>query len=93
MNSQMYLKEISRLPPNRAIEFSIDIIPATTPISKDLYRMTLTELEILKKQLQEYLDKGLIRPSISPWGALVLLANKKDGGKRLCIDYRGLNNY
>ena len=53
--------------------------------------MALNELEILKKQLQEYSDKGLIRPSTSPWGAPVLLVNKKDGGKQLCIDYRELN--
>ena len=53
--------------------------------------MAPTELEILKKRLQEYSDKGLIRPSTSPWGAPVLLANKKDGGKRLCIGYRELN--
>jgi len=53
--------------------------------------MTPTELDILKKQLQEYSNKRLIRPSTSLWGAPVLLANKKDGGKRLCIDYRELN--
>jgi len=83
--------EISGLPPDRMIEFSIETIPGTVPISKAPYRMAPTELEILKKQLQEYSDKGLIRPSTSPWGAPVLLANKKDGGKRLCIDYRELN--
>jgi len=73
------------------MEFSIDIIPGTTPISKAPYQMTPTELAILKEQLQEYSDSGLIRPSTSSWGALVLLSNKKDGGKRFCIDYRELN--
>ena len=53
--------------------------------------MAPTELKILKKQLQKYSNKGLIRPSTSLWGDPVLLANKKDGGKRLCIDYRELN--
>jgi len=53
--------------------------------------MAPTELEVLKRQLQEYSDKGLIRPSTSPWGAPVLLANMKDGGKLLCINYRELN--
>ena len=53
--------------------------------------MAPTKLEILKKQSQEYSDKGLIRPSISSWGAPVLLTNKKDDGKRLSIDYRELN--
>ena len=70
--------EVSGLPPERMIEFSIDTIPGAAPISKAPYRMAPTELEILKKQLQEYSDKGLIRPSTSPWGAPVLLANKKD---------------
>jgi len=84
-------EEISGLPPDRAIEFSIDTILGKVSISKAPYRMTPTELKILKKQLQEYFDKGLIRPSTSPWGAPVLLANKKDGGKRLCIDYKKLN--
>ena len=52
--------------------------------------MAPTELAILKEQLLEYSSKVLIRLSTSPWGAPVLLANKKDGGKRLCIDYREL---
>ena len=53
--------------------------------------MARPELEILKKELEEYMTKGFIRPSTSPWGSPVLLAGKKDGGKRLCIDYRALN--
>jgi len=61
-------EEISGLPPDRAVGFSIDI-PVIVPISKAPYRMAPTELEILKKQLQEYSDKGLIRPSILPWGS------------------------
>jgi len=84
-------EEISGFPPDRVVEFSIDIIPGATPISKALYRMAPTILAILKEQLLEYSSKGLIRPSTSPWGAPVLLKNKKDGGKRLCIDYRELN--
>ena len=74
-------EEISGLSPNRAVEFSIDTILGTVPISKAPYRMVPTKLEIIKKQLQEYSDKGLISPSTSPWGGPVLLANKKDGGK------------
>ena len=53
--------------------------------------MSPTELEILKKQPQKYSKRRLIRPSTSPWGAPGLLANKKDGGKWLCIDYKELN--
>ncbi|KAL0551535.1 hypothetical protein IC582_010624 [Cucumis melo] len=53
--------------------------------------MTPAELKELKVQLQELLDKGFIRPSVSPWGAPVLFVKKKDGSMRLCIDYRELN--
>jgi len=59
-------EEISGLPPDKFVEFSIDIIPGATPISKAPYRMAPTELAILKKQLLEYSSKGLIRPSTSP---------------------------
>ena len=65
-------EEISGLPFDRAVEFSIDTIPGTVLISKAPYWMAPTELEILKKQLQEYSDKGLIRPSTSLWRACLL---------------------
>ena len=55
------------------------------------HRMTLVELQELKVQLQELLDKGFIRSSTSPWGAPVIFAKKKDKTFRLCIDYRQLN--
>ncbi len=58
------------------------------PISITLYRMAPTELKELKVQLQELLDKGFIRPSVSPWGVPVLFVKKKDGTLRLCIDYQ-----
>ena len=60
-------------------------------VVKGTYRMILAKLEELKKQLQELMDKGFIRPSISPWGAPVLFVKKKDGSMRMCIDYRMLN--
>ena len=70
-------EEISGLPPDRVVEFSIDTILGIVPISKASYRMAPTELEILKKQLQEYSNKGLIRPSTSPWGAPVYWQTKR----------------
>jgi hypothetical protein len=79
------------LPPNREIEFSIDLVPSTKPIQKAPYRMAPTELKKLKEQLRELIDKGFIRPSVSPWGAPVLFVKKKDGSMRLCIDYQELN--
>jgi hypothetical protein len=69
--------EITRLPPDREVEFSIDLVPGTQPIHKAPYRMAPTELRELKEQLQELLDRGFIRPSVSPWGAPVLFVKKK----------------
>ena len=82
---------ILQLAPDREIEFNIDLLPGTNPISIAPYRMAPTKLKELKEQLQELLDKGFIRPSSSPWGAPVLFVKKKDGTMRMCIDYRQLN--
>jgi hypothetical protein len=87
----VFVDEIPELPPRREIDFSIDLLPGSAPISKAPYRMSLPELTELKIQLQELLDKEYIRPSVSPWGAPVLFVKKKDGTLRLCIDYRQLN--
>jgi len=59
-------QEVPELPPNREMEFMIELIPGTTPISKAPYRMAPAELAELKGQFQELLDKGLIQPSASP---------------------------
>jgi hypothetical protein len=60
-------------------------------ISKRPYRMDVKDFGELKKHIEELLEKGFIRPSSSPWGAPVLFADKKDGSKRMCVDYRSLN--
>ena len=83
--------DITGLPPNREVEFTIDLIPGTEPISIPPYRMAPAELRELKAQLEELLCKGFIRPSISPWRAPVLFVKKKDESLQLCIDYRQLN--
>jgi hypothetical protein len=82
--------ELPGMPPDRDIEFGIELQPGTVPISKRPYRMPPAELAVLKKQLQELLDKGFIRPSISPWGCSALFVKKKDASLRLCVDYRPL---
>ena len=87
----VFPEELPRLPPHREIEFSIDVVPGATPASITPYRMAPLELKELKLQLQELLEKGFIRPSVSPWGAPVLFVKKKDGTLWLCIDYRQLN--
>ena len=83
--------DISGLPPDRTIEFVIELIPGTELISIPPYRMALAELKEMKGQLEEFLSKGFIRPNTSPWGAPVLFVKKKDGSLRLCIDYRQMN--
>ena len=76
------------MPPRRQVEFAIELIPGTTPTSKAPYRMTPKELNKLKVQFQELLDRGFVRPSASPWDSSVLFVKKKDSTLRLCIDYR-----
>ncbi|KAD6794787.1 hypothetical protein E3N88_05683 [Mikania micrantha] len=89
--SDVFPEELPGLPPEREVEFTIDLIPGSEPISKASYCMAPLELKELKEQLQELLEVGFIRPSVSPWGAPVLFVKKKDGSMRLCIDYRELN--
>jgi hypothetical protein len=87
----VFLDELPRMPPDRDIEFAIELQPRTTPISKRPCRMPPAELAELKKQLQELLDKGFIRPSTSPWGCPALFVKQKDESLRLCVDYCPLN--
>jgi hypothetical protein len=87
----VFLEEVPGLPPRRDIDFSIELIPGVVPMSRAPYRMSTPELVELKLQLKEMLDKGHIRPSVSPWGAPTLFVKKKDGTLRLCIDYKQLN--
>lgn len=88
---EVFPEDIHSLPPEREVEFSIDLVPGTGPISIAPYRMSPLELAELKKQLEELLEKQFVRPSVSPWGAPVLLVKKKDETMRLCVDYRQLN--
>ncbi|XP_055803255.1 uncharacterized protein LOC129872324 [Solanum dulcamara] len=88
---EVFPENLPGLPPEREVEFLIELIPGSTPISITPYRMSPAELKELKTQLQELLEKGFIRPSVSPWGAPVLFVKKKDGTLRLSIGYRQLN--
>ena len=72
-------KELPGSPPHRKIEFCINVVSDTSPVSMPPYRIALVELRELKEQLQELLDKGFIRPSTSSWGAPVLFMKRKDG--------------
>ncbi|GJU97690.1 putative reverse transcriptase domain-containing protein [Tanacetum coccineum] len=88
---EVFLDDLSGLPPIQEIEFQIELTPGATPVAKSPYRLAPSELEELSGQLKELQDKGFIRPSLSPWGAPVLFVKKKDGSFRMCIDYRELN--
>nr|CAB3504478.1 unnamed protein product [Digitaria exilis] len=89
--ADVFPDDLPGMPPDRDIEFVIELQPGTAPISKRPYRMPPNELAELKIQLQELLDKGFIRPSVSPWGCPAIFVKKKDHSLRLCIDYRPLN--
>jgi len=87
----VFPEDLPGMPPDREIEFVIELVPGTAPIYKRPYRMDANQLAKLKDQIQDLLDKGYIRPSTSPWGAPVIFVPKKDGGTRMCVDYRALN--
>ena len=85
--------ELTELPPERNVRHDVKLEPGSRPFARMPYRMSQDELAELKKQLDALLEKGFIRSSVSPWGAPVLFAKKKDGGLRLCIDYRVINKH
>ena len=87
----VFPEDLPRLPPDRDVEFSIELEPGTAPISRCPYRMALKELVEMKKQLEKLLEKGFIRPSSSPWGCPDIFVKKKDDTLRMCVDYRPLN--
>ncbi|KAK1647655.1 hypothetical protein QYE76_065460 [Lolium multiflorum] len=88
----VFPKELPGMPPDREIEFTIDLIPGTTPIAQPPYKMGPKELVELKAQIDELEQKGFIQESVSPWGTPVIFVDKRDGGRRMCGDYRNLNN-
>jgi Reverse transcriptase (RNA-dependent DNA polymerase). len=84
--------DLPSMPPKRDIEFRMDLVPGTTLIHKRPYRMAANELAEVKRQVDDLLQKGYIRPSSSPWGAPVIFVEKKDHTQRMCVDYRALND-
>ncbi|KAG8474512.1 hypothetical protein CXB51_031385 [Gossypium anomalum] len=87
----VFLEELPGLLPSREVEFGIELLLGTAPVSIAPYRMAPKELVELKAQIQELLDRGFIQPSVSLWGAPVLFVKKKDRTLRMCINYRQLN--
>jgi hypothetical protein len=90
---EMVFQELpKRLPRERHVDHKIDLLPGSKPPAFPHYRLAPAELEELKKQLDELMEKGHIRPSKSPFAAPVLFVKKKDGTLRLCVDYRALKS-
>jgi hypothetical protein len=89
----VFSDELPSLPPDRDIEFGIELVLGTAPILRRPYRMPSDELAKLKKQLEQLSKKGFIRPSKSEWGcpALFVKKKKKEGTLGMCMDYRPLN--
>ena len=88
----VFPEELPGMPPDRSVEFVIELLPGTAPISKKPYRMPAEELALLKEQIDELLAKDFIQPSSSPWGCPVLFVKKRDSTvPRLVSDYRPLN--
>ena len=79
------------LPPQRAADHRIDLVPGCIPPSRSPYRLSQPELEELRRQLTKLIEEGWIRPSVSPFGAPILFVKKKNGDLRMCVDYRALN--
>jgi hypothetical protein len=89
--ADVFLAELPGIPPERDVAFEIKLIPSTQPIHKAMYWMAPKEKVELKRQLDDLRAKSFIRPSRSPWASPVLFVEKKDKSKRLCVDYRALN--
>nr|GEU49662.1 hypothetical protein [Tanacetum cinerariifolium] len=89
--AEVFPEDLPGILPARQVEFQIDLVPGAAPVAWAPYRLAPFEMKELADQLQELSNKGFIRPSSSPWGALVLFVKKKDGSFRMCIDYHELN--
>ena len=76
--ADIFMEEISGLPPKRELDFTIELVPGSVPSSKAPYRMNIFELNELKSQLKELIYKKYIQPSVSPWGAPIIFIKKKD---------------
>jgi hypothetical protein len=88
----VYPEELPGMPPYREVEFVIDLLPGIAPISKWTHKMSVEELKELKKHLTELQEAGYIPPNSSPYGASILIVQKKEGSQGVYVDYRSLND-
>ena len=85
--SEVFPGDLPSIPPNREIDFRIDFLPETHPISIAPYKIAPAELKELMDQLKDLPNKGFIHPSVSPWDAPMVFVHKKDSSIRMCIYY------
>nr|GEY80181.1 retrotransposon protein, putative, Ty3-gypsy subclass [Tanacetum cinerariifolium] len=88
---KVFPNDLPGLPPPRQVEFQIDLVPGAAPIARPPYRLAPSKIRELSVQLQELMEKGFIRLSLSPWGEPVLFVKRKNRSFRTCIDYREIN--
>ncbi|GJT59389.1 hypothetical protein Tco_1002922 [Tanacetum coccineum] len=88
---QVFPDDLPGLSWPRQVEFRIELVPGAAPVARAPYRSAPSEMKELANHLKELSEKGFIRPSLSPWGAPVLLVKKKVGSFHMCINYRDLN--
>jgi hypothetical protein len=81
----------NKLPPHRSYDHPIPLLPNSVPVNSKPYRYSPHHKNEIEKQVQEFLEAGLITPSTSPFASPVLLVQNKDGTWRFCVDYRKLN--
>jgi hypothetical protein len=88
----VFPEELLGMPPDTKVEFVIDLLPGIAPISKWTHKMSVEELKELKKHLTELQEAGCIHPNSSPYGASILIVQKKEGSQGVYVDYRSLND-
>ena len=84
-------QEPTQLPPERPFDHKIPLVPGAIPVHRKPYRYTPSQKDEIEKQVSEMLNNGIVQSSNSPYASPVLLVKKKDGGWRMCVDYRHLN--
>jgi hypothetical protein len=87
--SNVFPVDQAGLPPERSVAMEIELEEGANPVAKPAFRLSPAEMDELKKKLSLLLEKALVRPSVSPWGAPVLFAPKKDGCLRMCLEILG----
>jgi hypothetical protein len=91
-NQHVFDQHLTQFGSAHVTPHTIPLVPGTTPLKQRAYRHPEVDKAEIKAQITDMLNKGVIRPSSSPWSSPIVLVTKKDGSKRFCVDYRKLNH-